>query len=651
MLSTKLTGAFIALAVGGLAVAQNASADIYIVRNANSSGVDSLRNRIIDANNHPGHDTIGFRIPGPGPHTITPLNTPLPTITNEVTIDGYSEPGSTPPTATDHAVIQVAINATNHSYGLELAADDSIVRGLSIHSAGVVAGQPGDAIRIVNGDGNRVEGSYLGLDATGAAAGNASDGVEIAGDDNVVGGSAKADRNVIADNGFGGVSMLGDDNRVTGNSIGTDPDVTQDLGNDVGVWVFGVGNQVAHNILSGNEIGVTVASGTGNEVHDNLVGTNAAGDNELVDGFFGGETGVEVDVAASDTDIAGNVVGGVASEGVLLAGDANTVRDNRLGTNGSVELNSMRGVKITGDGNTVGGAAEGDGNVVSGNRLEGIEFRADDTVANDPSEDNTVEGNLIGTDADGDAALPNGDDGIEVIDASDNDIVDNVISGNDGNGVRIRVDDITDADRNQIVGNAIGTDADGVLELGNGQAGVRIEEDADQNEVGGTNVADAGNTIAFNDEDGVAVDRGTRNTILGNSMFANADLGIDLDDDGPTANDPGDVDTGSNELENVPELTGATTTNVDWQIVDGLPGQSVRIDVYTCDDGEGRTFLGTDPATIDGVGAASGSVALSTAPAVGDLVTATVTVRRPIVGFPIFLLDETSEFSSCVTVA
>jgi parallel beta-helix repeat protein len=650
MLSTKLTGALIALAVGGLAAAESASADVYIVRNTNSSGADSLRNRINDANNHAGHDTIGFRIPGPGPHTITPLNAPLPTITDPVTIDGYSEPGSTAPTATDPAVIQVAINATNHNVGLEIAADDSTIRGLSIHSTGVVAGQPGDAVRIVNGDGNRIEGNYLGLDETGAAAGNASDGVEIAGDDNVVGGSAAEDRNVISGNGFGGVSMLGDDNRVRGNSIGTDPDVTQDLGNDVGVWMFGTGNTVAGNILSGNEVGVTVASGTGNEVLDNLIGTNAKGDDVLVPGFFGGETGVEVDVAASDTDITGNLVGGVAGEGVLLAGDDNSVRDNRLGTDGVVELNSMRGVTITGDGNTVGGPAEDDGNLVSGNRLEGIELRAD-PVTDDPSEDNTVEGNLIGTGPAGDTVLANGDNGIEVIDANDNDIVDNVISGNDGNGVRIRVDDTTDADRNKLVGNAIGTDAGGVLDLGNGEAGVRIEEDADQNDVGGTNVADDGNTIAFNDEDGVAVDLGTANTILGNSMFANADLGIDLDDDGVTANDPGDVDTGSNELENVPELTGATTTSADWQIVDGLPGQFVRIDVYTCDDGEGRTFLGTVNSVINVSGAASGSVPLSTAPAVGDLVTATVTARRLVGGFPLnFVQDETSEFSSCVTV-
>ena len=334
MRSTKLAGALVALSVGLLAAAQQAFADVYIVRNANSSGLDSLRNRINDANGHPGHDTIMFRIPGAAAQAVsTPLFTPLPTITETVTVDGYSEPGSSAPAAGANADIKVAINASNHNVGLDVAADDVTIRGLAIHSAGAA----GDAIRI-NGDDNRVEGNYLGLDETGAANGNDSDGVEIAGDGNVVGGADPADRNVIADNGFGGVSMLGDDNRVRGNTIGADPDATTDLGNEVGVWMFGAGNTVAKNLIAGNEVGVDVASGTGNEVLENLIGTNAAGNNELVDGFFGGETGVEVDVGASDTDITGNVVGGTAGEGVLLAGDANSVKDNRLGTDGSAQL-------------------------------------------------------------------------------------------------------------------------------------------------------------------------------------------------------------------------------------------------------------------------------------------------------------------------
>jgi parallel beta-helix repeat protein len=635
----KLAGALVALTAGLLAGAQQASADIYIVRNANSSGLDSLRNRINDANNHPGHDTIGFRIPGNPAQTITPLFTPLPTITETVTIDGYTEPGSAAPALGSNADIRVAVNAANHNVGLDVAADDVTIRGLAIYGA---AAGTGDAIRI-NGDDNRVEGNFLGLDDAGTVLGNDSDGVEIAGDGNVVGGSADADRNVIAGNGFGGVSMLGDDNRVRGNTIGTDPDATTDEGNDVGVWMFGAGNTVADNLISGNEVGVDVVSGTANEVLDNLIGTNAAGDHELVDGFFGGVTGVEVETAASDTEIAGNTVGGSASEGVLLAGDANTVRDNRLGTDGSATLNNMRGMKITGDANTVGGAAEGDGNLISGNRIQGIEFRAD-PVTDDPSEDNRVEGNLIGTDAEGDAPLPNDAEGVEIIDANDNDFVGNVISGNGDHGVRIRVDDTPDADGNRFFGNAIGTDADGALELGNGGDGVRIEEDADQNVVGGASLANPGNTVAHNLGAGVDVVDGTANTIVRNSMFANAGLGIDLGDDGVTLNDAGDVDTGSNAFINHPEVAGATTTTVDWEIVDGLANTQVRIDVYTCDGDEGRTHLGSVPGFTDGSGDGSGTVSLTTSPAVGELVTATATLA-------VVTHDETSEFSPCVAVS
>jgi hypothetical protein len=646
MRSTRLAGALVALTFGLLAGAQQAFADVYIVRNNNSSGVDSLRNRINDANNHPGHDTIGFRIPGDAAQTITPLNAPLPTITETVTVDGYSEPGSSAPAAGANAVLKVAIDASNHNVGLDVAADDVTIRGLAIHSAGPA----GDAIRI-NGDENRVEGNHLGLDETGAASGNDSDGVEIAGDGNVVGGADPEHRNVIADNGFGGVSIFGDDNRVRGNTIGTDPDATTDLGNEVGVWMFGVGNTVAENLISGNEVGVDVASGTGNEILDNLIGTNAAGDNELVDGFFGGETGVEVEVAASATDIAGNVVGGTAGEGVLLAGDNNNVKDNRLGTNGSAELNSTRGIKITGDGNSVGGPSEGDANLVSGNRLEGVEFRAD-PVTNDPAEDNTVEGNLIGTDAEGDAPLANGDAGVEIIDANDNDIIDNVISGNVDQGVRIRLDDTVTADRNLLLGNAIGTDASGTLDLGNGTDGVRIE-DADYNNVGSSNSLQAGNTIAFNGGAGVVVDgvAADGNTIVRNSTFGNAGLGIDLDDNGVTLNDVADVDAGGNGLVNFAEVTGAASGDVDWQLVDALPQRLFRVDFYTCDSDEGRTHIGSTLTATDAAGDASGNAVLTTAVTPGEFVTATATARRIVGGFPLQVVeDETSEFSPCVQV-
>ena len=80
------------------------------------------------------------------------------------------------------------------------------------------------------------------------------------------------------------------------------------------------------------------------------------------------------------------------------------------------------------------------------------------------------------------------------------------------------------------------------------------------NQVGGSSRA-AANIIAFNRMDGVEV-WGLNNFILGNSIFSNAGLGIDLFNDGVTPNDgPGDADTNApNNFQNFPVLSSAKTT-------------------------------------------------------------------------------------------
>ena len=61
----------------------------------------SLREAILAANASVGLDTISFDIPGIGPHTIQP-GSALPTITDPLVIDGYSQPGSAPNTRPCH---------------------------------------------------------------------------------------------------------------------------------------------------------------------------------------------------------------------------------------------------------------------------------------------------------------------------------------------------------------------------------------------------------------------------------------------------------------------------------------------------------------------------------------------------------------------
>src|SRR5207244_2982572 len=86
----------------------------FIVTNIDDGGTGSLRQAIVDANANPGHDTITFCIPGAGVHTITPLAPGLPTITDPVTIDGYTQEGASPntngPSQGDNAVLLIEIS-------------------------------------------------------------------------------------------------------------------------------------------------------------------------------------------------------------------------------------------------------------------------------------------------------------------------------------------------------------------------------------------------------------------------------------------------------------------------------------------------------------------------------------------------------------
>lgn len=106
------------------------------VLNTLDSGTGSLRHAIVDANVSIGHDVITFNIPGIGVQTIQPL-TALPTITDPVTIDGYSQPGSSFNTLAgpNNAVLKIELDGSlaGSSGGLLINASESIVRGLIIN--------------------------------------------------------------------------------------------------------------------------------------------------------------------------------------------------------------------------------------------------------------------------------------------------------------------------------------------------------------------------------------------------------------------------------------------------------------------------------------------------------------------------------------
>ena len=107
----------------------------------------------------------------------------LPTITDPVIIDGYTQPGASPNTLTDgnDAVILIELDgsiAGDEVSGLVLAGGGSTIRGLAINRFG------GSGIELRSGD-NVIEGNFLGTDVTGTQDLGNHEGVTIIGPEEI----------------------------------------------------------------------------------------------------------------------------------------------------------------------------------------------------------------------------------------------------------------------------------------------------------------------------------------------------------------------------------------------------------------------------------------------------------------------------------
>jgi CSLREA domain-containing protein len=276
-------------------------------------------------------DTINFAIPASDPNcnatsgvcTISPTSA-LSDITQSVSIDGYSQPGATPNTLAtgSNAALKIELSGTLSgagTVGIKITGSNSVVKGLIINrwnSRGVeVRGRDlasGDPNAGANS--NRIEGNYIGTDASGTAdLGNVGGGVTLDGaQNNVVGGTSAAARNVISGNSGDGVEIQGllgaSDNRIEGNYIGTDASGTTKVGNcGNGVQIAGAENNVvggtsgsARNLISGNcehGVEVTFANAMGNRILRNSIfdngklGINLRSDRDPVSGVTANDAG------------------------------------------------------------------------------------------------------------------------------------------------------------------------------------------------------------------------------------------------------------------------------------------------------------------------------------------------------------------------
>jgi CSLREA domain-containing protein len=240
----------------------------------------SLREAITAANANLDGNIIAFSIPGAGPHTIAPTSV-LPTISNPVLIDGYTQPGSVPNTSAtaSNAVIQIrldGVSAGSTARALAICGSNVWVRGLSVTRFSQSAIHPGrdnaDASCSPDPRHTRITGNFVGLGPDGVAAlGSNGNGIRIdSAPNSVIGGAALAERNVVSDNASGIVLNGAVDSVVLGNLVGTSASGTLDRGNaNGGLLILGScarsvsGDERAPNLIRFNGSGIDHRGGTG----------------------------------------------------------------------------------------------------------------------------------------------------------------------------------------------------------------------------------------------------------------------------------------------------------------------------------------------------------------------------------------------------
>ena len=520
----------------------------------------------------------------------------------------------------------------NEGVGIAISSSGNTIGGTTVDASNVISANQAGGIEIFTGSANLVQGNLIGTDASGTVALGNFVGVivtNLAGG-NTIGGTMPEVGNVISGNQTTGVLLSGSDTSVQGNLIGTDITGTKALGNQNGLVLPGSNNIVggtatgARNVISGNVADGVLSGGTDQVIEGNYIGTDITGTQALGNGGDGISAGSNTTIGVAG---AGNLISANGGNGISLAGTGNLVQGNSIGTDitGTQALgNGDSGVSVTGSNNTIGGMSTGAGNLLSANGGDGIDISG---------AGNVVQGNLIGTDVSGTAALGNGGDGIAILNGSDNTVggttsaAANVISANGGSGVLISG---ASAMSNLISGNFIGTDLSATIHLGNAVDGVTIQ-DASNNTIGGT-AAGAGNTIVFNGNDGVLVDTGTGNAILSDLIFANGNLGIELINNG-------------NDNQAAPRLLSAVQTGSGTMIVGMLrstPNTTFTVQLFSDPNpdpsglGEGQQLLGTFTVMTNPAGIATFVITIPSVVPTGQIITATATDPN----------NNTSEFSS-----
>ena len=621
------------------------AATVFKVTNTNDSGDGSLRRAINDAKQDPGIDSIFFKIPGFGVHTIKPL-TNLPTVFDNIAGDSQPGYGGSP-------LIQLDGSMDSSSFPWGIVVQRGTIFGLDVVNFR-------DGFR-VHGPA-RILGNVIGADPTGTSAmSNSKDGIYVFGDGAVI-GDGDGHGNVISGNSQAGILLEKSSNvTIEGNLIGTTSSGGLALPNgDRGILVLCDshdnvigGPDGAGNVISGNgAVGVAILGSecgmpANTVVQGNVIGLDAGGTFPIPNMSVGVFAARARSTHIGTWPSTGNIISGNQGPGVQVGASSPgteqaTLDSNLIGVNasgGEAVPNAGPGVVILRAesvrvGQRIAPGHIGDPNVISGNQGGGITIITSDMT--------NVFGNLIGTGSNGALPVPNNGPGVSIIGGSDAHIgggvegQGNVISANTGDGVVIRGDDVTgtQAERVSVQANFIGTDRAAAVSIGNGGHGISVLAKAGGTRIGNVVGVEGPNTIAHNSGDGVRVAGSKGVRIRGNSIFENSQLGIHLV-------------AGGNDQPFEPSLTNVKLANGQLTVkgtLVGIPSQDFTIEVFgspVCDPsgaGEGQDFLASRKVTTDSSGSATYTIKFAYGGAAAPVVTATDTNVKN---------GNTSEFSAC----
>lgn len=511
---------------GGSSTNPTTPSVFYVVSNTNDSGAGSLRAAITAVNSASTSQYSGITFSVTG---VITLASDLPAITNKVLIDGGTAPGYVAGNTTTAPL--VAVNFNNASSGFVFNSGSA---GSGIYALSII-GSTSNGITL-NASNIVLLRNYIGLNLSGAAAGNAKDGIYIASTstNNIIGSNPKSISglysNVISGNGQNGIEIYGSaGNKIQANAIGTNPAGTAKIANGYNgilVTYFAVNNSIGGTAYYDSATGQT-NNPTGNKGTKPIVSIAPPLGN-LISG--NGRNGVLIDYGSELTVLSGNFIGtnnvgtaalGNTLDGVLIRNANNnqligcTFEDNPFiyynvlsgngynglhiedsnailvqanffgagANNASVVPNGLHGIWVTGSsaGVQVGGVIPL-GNVSAGNKGDGI------NVAGTASGFTTF--NTFGGLYAFQGAAPNGGNGITISSTGGNNLIrTNVFSGNMGHGIELT----STATGVTVDPNVVGLNTEGtgvltnppVAGYGNGGSGIKVSGSG--NFIGGYN--------------------------------------------------------------------------------------------------------------------------------------------------------------------